>query len=309
MTESGNRLSGLIPIAPTPFTPDGDVDPAGLRSVVGYLLGAGVHGVAVLGMASEAYSLTEAERETVIATAAEAIDGRVPLVAGCSHQSSRAAASLARATEKAGAGVLMVMPPHMVKPGRDDLVDYFEAVAGAAGVPIMIQDNPNWTGVDLPIEVYARLAEIEGVRYAKVETRHPPTTIRGVRGAVGARLTILGGAAGNWLPEELASGSAGIMPGSLMPHVFVRVLDLWAGGERRAAGSLFNRYHPLIRISSQATLGIAMTKHLLWRLGVIADPGVRRPVHPLSEADRADLDAVCDDLDLLPVLRGEPFVA
>lgn len=303
----GAVLSGVVPIVPTPFTPEGDVDLAGLRSAVNYLLTARVQGIAVLGMASEAYSLTEAERRSVILTAAEAVEGRAPLVAGSSHNSSRAAAALARIAEEAGAQILMVMPPHIVRPAPEDMVDYFEAIAAAVDVPIMIQDNPGWTGVDLPIDLYVRLARLESVRYAKVETRHPPTTMRGLRGALGSRLPILGGAAGNWLLEELEGGAVGTMPGALMPQVYVRVLSLWAGGQRQAARSLFNRYHPLIRISATPVLGIAMTKYLLWRLGVIAHPGVRRPVHPLGEGDRADLDAVCNELDLLSVMRGDTF--
>lgn len=302
-------LSGVVPIVPTPFTPDGDVDLAGVRSVVKYLLTAGVQGIAVLGMASEVYSLTEAERRSVILTAAEAIEGKAPLVAGSSHNSSRAGAALARVAAEAGAQILMVMPPHIVRPGPDDIVDYFEAIAAAVSVPIMIQDNPGWTGVDLPIDLYVHLVRLDSVRFAKVETRHPPTTIRRLREVLGPRLPILGGAAGNWLLEELEGGAVGTMPGALMPQVYVRVLDLWAGGQRQAARTLFNRYHPLIRISATPSLGIAMTKHVLWRLGVIAHPGVRRPVHPLSEGDRADLDAVCNDLDLLSVLHGEPFAA
>ena len=64
-------LSGVFPIVPTPFSDDGALDIESLRRVIGYLVDAGVHGLAVLGVASEVYALTDAERMTIVETAAE----------------------------------------------------------------------------------------------------------------------------------------------------------------------------------------------------------------------------------------------
>jgi 4-hydroxy-tetrahydrodipicolinate synthase len=285
-------VRGIVPIVPTPFSDDGAVDLASLRRLVDHLIDAGVHGLAVLGVASETYALTDAERLAVIETAADQTAGRVPLLAGNSHASGEAAASLARAAEAAGAEMLLVMPPHFVKPTARTLVDYFAAVAQAVEIPLMIQDNPGWTSVQISIPVFRELAELPNVTHAKIEVPHPPTKMREVRAAVGDRFTILGGLAGNWLLEELAAGCVGTMPAAIMPETYVAVWERWEAGDADGARELFDRNHPLIRVTAQQSVGFAMTKHLLWKAGVIASPRVRNPLPQLSPDDLADLEAV-----------------
>jgi 4-hydroxy-tetrahydrodipicolinate synthase len=296
-------LSGVVPIVPTPFHADGSLDGASLRRVVDYLVAAGVHGLAVLGVASEVWALTDAERRAVVEAAVGEARGRLPVVAGCSYASGQAAAAAARELADAGADALMVMPPHFVKPTAATLLQYYELVAAAVDVPLMIQDNPGWTGVEIPVDAYRELAGVGGIEYAKVEVPHPPTKIRAVRAAVPDGVTLLGGLAGNWLLEELAAGSRGTMPASLMPQIYVQVWDLWQSGDHAAARSLFDRYHPAIRVTAQPTAGFAMVKHLLWRIGVLEAPAVRNPLNQLTAADQADLEAVVDGLGLLELMR------
>ena len=294
---------GLIPIVPTPFTVSGELDLPSLRRVVDYLIDAGVDGIAVLGVASEVYSLTDAERHKVIETAVNQAAGRLPVLAGSSHNSGEAAAAVARDAAGAGADGLLVMPPYFVKPTLGALAGYYRAIAAAVELPIMIQDNPAWTGVTLPIETYRELSDTPSIVYAKIEVPHPPTKIREVRLALGDRYTILGGQAGNFLLEELEAGAVGTMPAAIMPQVYARVLEDWNKGDKAGARAIFNRYHPAIRVTAQQSVGFAMVKHLLWTLGVIASPRVRNPLRQLSDADRRDLEAVIDDLDLRTVMR------
>jgi 4-hydroxy-tetrahydrodipicolinate synthase len=298
-------IRGIVPIVPTPFAENGALDLASLRRVVDYLVVAGVHGLAVLGVAGEIYALTDAERLAVVETAVDQAAGRLPVLAGSSHASAEAAAVVAHDAASAGADALLVMPPSFVKPGDAALVEYYAAVAAAAGVPVMVQDNPAWTAVTIPVTVYRELAAIEGVDYAKVEVPYPPAKVREVREAVGDRLTILGGLAGNWLFEELAAGAVGTMPATIMPEVYLRIWEAWEAGDHGGARALFDRYHPVIRITSQQSVGFAMVKNLLWRLGVIATPRVRNPLRPLAAADLASFDAVLASVGLLPPRRSE----
>lgn len=298
-------LRGLIPIVPTCFDDDGRLDLPGMGRVVDYLVEVGVHGVAVLGMASEVYSLTDAEREAVITTAAERLERRVPLVVGCSHNSGQAVSQAAVSAFKAGADALMVMPPSMGDASTTVIKEYYVAAAEATDLPIMIQDNPAWTGVHLPIGLYADLCETATIRYAKIETRHPPSTISTLRAAVGDRLAVMGGQAGNWLPEELERGVVGTMPAAIMPQVYLRVLQLWQAGQRTQARAVFHRYHPLIRVTGFPGAGIPMSKVLLAELGLIASPAVRAPLSPLSAQDRDDLLTTMAELNVVDVMRGQ----
>lgn len=297
-------FSGVVPIMPTPFDETGGLDIESLLSLTEFLIGSGVDGIAVCGVASEGYALTDVERRNVIETVSRASAGLVPVLAGAGHHSAEAGAQLAREAEAAGADGLLVMPPHFVKPTDSSLVQYFSAIDAAVGIPIMIQDNPQWTGVALSVDLLSQLAELPNVASVKVESVHPPSKMRQLRLRIGDGLDLYGGLAGNWLPEELACGSSGTMPAALMPSVFAGIWHTWKRGDQAAARQLFHRYHPAIRVTAQQSVGFAMVKWLLYQLEVIKTPRVRSPLQPLSEEDLRDLLTVCDELELLDVMKG-----
>jgi 4-hydroxy-tetrahydrodipicolinate synthase len=58
-------LHGVLPIALTPFTDDGDVDLAGIDALAEHYLASGADGLTVLGIMGEAHKLADAERFAV----------------------------------------------------------------------------------------------------------------------------------------------------------------------------------------------------------------------------------------------------
>ena len=89
-------LRGIIPILLVPFDASGDIDEISLRRVVRFELEGGVHGIGINGFASEAYKLTDAERERTVQIVADEVAGSVPLVIGIAPGSTRAAQHQAR---------------------------------------------------------------------------------------------------------------------------------------------------------------------------------------------------------------------
>jgi len=76
------RLRGVWNILPTPFTDDGALDDAGIRSLVDFVAGTGVDGLTVLGVMGEVTRLSDDERTRVIGTAIRHAAGRVPICVG-----------------------------------------------------------------------------------------------------------------------------------------------------------------------------------------------------------------------------------
>ena len=61
---SASRIhAGIFPIAPTPFTDAGDLDPTGARRVLDCMIDQGVDGICVLANYSEQFLLTDDEPE------------------------------------------------------------------------------------------------------------------------------------------------------------------------------------------------------------------------------------------------------
>ncbi len=144
MTKSGAH-TGVFPIAPTPFAENGDVDLDGQRRVLDCMVDQGVDGICILANYSEQFLLTDAERDTLTDLCLSHVAGRVPVIVTCSHFSTRIAAERADKAAKAGATMLMMMPPYHGTGLRADetgMLEHFARVADAAGIPIMVQDAP-----------------------------------------------------------------------------------------------------------------------------------------------------------------------
>src|SRR4051794_22001259 len=175
------RFEGIIPAVTTPFDRAGEVDGAALESNVRAYVDAGVHGLVATGTMGEAGSLTREERAAVVAAVVRAADGRVPVVTGVSAGTAAQVLAYAADAGEAGADALMLLPPLGYRADPDELVAYYAAVAGASGMPVMAYNNPEASGVDLPVELIARLGrEVPGVVAIKEcsgDTRRIPALV------------------------------------------------------------------------------------------------------------------------------------
>jgi 4-hydroxy-tetrahydrodipicolinate synthase len=276
----GGPLAGILPIVPTIFGDDGELDDGGQRATVDFLLRAGVHGMVVLANASEGYAVTDAERARVIACVVRQAAGRVPVVATCNHPSTVGAVRYAREAEELGADAVMLLPPFFGQwaSDLDGIARHVEALSRATTVPLILQDHP-LSGIAMPARFLADLARrVDRLGYFKVEAAGAPAKIGQVlRIGEGAVQGAFGGIGGILFLEELEQGAAGTMPSSLLPAVFVRVLDLYRRGETRAASDLFAQYLPLITFETHLG-GYRAAKELLALGGTIRSPLVRGPI-------------------------------
>ncbi len=248
-------LQGVLPITLTPFTDDGDVDEASIDSLVEDYLGAGAHGLTILGIRGEAAKLLDDERERVLRRYVGATAGRVPVVAGVSARATRMSLDYARRAEDAGAAAVMLAPPDNTK-NLDLVFEHFRRVADAVSVPVVVQDEPVNTGVTMPAPFLVRLLdEIEGCRYLKLEETPTLPKITAVRSKVSSPVGIFGGLGGVYLYEELLRGADGIMTGFGFPQVLVRTYELFVAGDRTGAQEHFFRHLPLIRYEAQLGVG------------------------------------------------------
>jgi len=281
------KLEGVYPILLTTFLDDGSLDLDSQRRLIHHLLEAGAHGLGLFGNASEGYTLSGDERRQLLGLITHEVNGCVPLVASSGHTGTHVAVELSRESEALGADALMVLPPYYLKTDGEGLIHYYGEISQAVKIPIMVQDAPALTTVAMPPSLLVRMArEIPGVRYVKVEAAPTSPKFSAVAREAGDKLVLFGGLNGNFYLEELARGSRGVMPGSDMIDLFVRVWDCWHGGRREEAWDIFTQMLPLIRFELQPGLGVSAMKHNLKAAGVIKSSRVR---HPTSTLDREAL--------------------
>src|SRR5260370_40059132 len=141
--------SGVFHILATPFREDGALDVAGLPRLIESALATGVNGLTILGIAGEAHRLTDEERRRVVETVVKEVRGRVPVAGGGSASGTHLATAFSRMAHEHGADALMVAPPTGLK-NLDAVAEYYRTVAAATGLPIVPQDEPVTTHVDMP---------------------------------------------------------------------------------------------------------------------------------------------------------------
>jgi len=295
----------VYPIAPTTFDEDSALDLASQRRVIDFLIDAGVDGICILANYSEQFALADDERDLLMRTILEHVAGRVPVIVTTSHYSSRVAAVRSRRAQELGARMVMLMPPYhgaTIRPGEEGTVVYFQAVADAIDIPIIIQDAPV-SGVALPPAFLAQLiAEIDAVRLVKVEVTGTAAKLRALLAQAGPALEgPFDGEEGITLLADLDAGATGTMASSMIPDVLGRVVRLYISGWRDEAATLYERYLPLINYENRQC-GLLATKALMKEGSIIASEAVRAPTPALHPATRAGLVELARQRDPL-ILR------
>jgi 2-keto-3-deoxy-L-arabinonate dehydratase len=275
--------AGIFPIVNTTFDEHGELDIKSQLAVVNFLIECGAHGIALFGNASEGYALSDAEKAELLPIILKEVRRRVPVFVSTGHTGTHPAVALSKAAEAAGADGLMILPPYLLKPTAQDLVGYYTAISNAVSIPIMIQDAPLLTGVNIgPAQMAQMAREGKQVRYVKVEAPPTPMKVTEVHQAAGDSLIIFGGLNGHFLIEELQRGARGTMPGGDMTDMFVRVWNLYKAGQVAEARAEFNQYLPLIRFELQPGLGVSAMKHNMLAGGIIKSATVRPPTRALD---------------------------
>jgi 4-hydroxy-tetrahydrodipicolinate synthase len=289
-------LRGILPVLQIPFRGAGAgqvIDDDSLRAEVDFCIAAGVDGLVVPALASEFMVLAPEERQDIVATVIDQTRQRVPVVANVAAASVQEAVLYARHAREAGAAAVMALPPYVRRPGPDGVFAYYQAIAEAARLPIVIQNAPPPLGMNLPSALVNRLVdEIDCIAYVKEERLPPGHHMSDVLAGASSRLRgVFGGTAGLYIPSELARGAIGCMPSAAIPDVLVDIYRAYVGGDVARARALHQQALPLLTMEMSVLM--AVSKEVLVRRGVFAGTGMRDPEFPVLDGnDLAELDAL-----------------
>lgn len=290
MLDRKPELGGVLPVLVTPFHDDGVIDEDSLRRQIEFELDTGVDGVVLFGLVGEGFKLSDAERDRVMAVAAETIAGRAPLVVAVEHNGTAAAADRARRAADLGATALMAMPPSFQSSGRASLVDYFTVVSGATDLPLVVQDAPRASGVVMDVDLLAQLyRDVPHLVGVKVEAPPTPSKMAALRSRPGCEaMVLLGGMGGRSFLPELAAGATGTMIGPAFPEPFRRVLEATREGDRELATHEFHKVLPLLCLAEGNDAVTHGHKALLHAAGIIAAARVREPTGGVDDRMMTD---------------------
>lgn len=281
MSEFTNELFGVVPIIPTPFTENEEIDEDALRNLIDFAIAGGIKAVCLPAYASEFYKLTDDEKLQVVRVAVDHAAGRLKIVAQSNHPSLRVAIKLAQANVKAGADVVSLAVPRIFSLPESSLKQYLsEFLQSIPDTPVLIQDfNPG--GSSISVEFIKELMdENPNFKYLKLEEPLCAPKFESIIKATKGKVGLFEGWGGLYMLELVPIGIRGVMPGLAVSDILQRVFDLRRNGEDGKAFDLFEKVMPQIFFSLQnMELFHYAEKELLIARGVLSNSIARKAAY------------------------------
>jgi dihydrodipicolinate synthase/N-acetylneuraminate lyase len=278
---------GVIPAATTQFDERLAVDIPATRRVQDALVRDGVHGMIVIGTVGENNSLERDEKLAVIASAAEAADGRIPVIAGVSELTTPRACAFAEAAQKAGATGLMVLPAMVYVPAEHELEAHFRAVAASSSLPVMLYNNPPAYRVSIGGRTLANLADVPNIVAVK-ESAPDPRRFTDLYNMCGDRYVLFAGLDDVAL-EGLVLGARGWVSGltNVFPRESIALWDAVQRSDLATALKIYRWFMPLLHLDAEHDLvqSIKLAEAVMGR----GSERVRMPRMPLQGERRAEV--------------------
>lgn len=276
--------SGIYPILYAYFSARNTLDRDAMRRQLQCCLDCGANGIAVLGLITEVGSLTVAEREQVIAWAAEDINGQVPLAATIAGNTSEAQIALAKSAVASGADWLILQPPADSKPSEPELMRFFGKIMDSVDVPVGIQNFPEVLGVGLSADNVGDLHR-QHANFTVMKGEGPVYQIRRYMEASDGAIGIFNGRGGLELPDNLRAGCAGIIPAPDVADVQVAMFKAFEEGNLQRLDQLYAATLPYVVFVMQSIyFALVYGKRLTaQRMNIRADPTPRHQLVPLDE--------------------------
>jgi 4-hydroxy-tetrahydrodipicolinate synthase len=291
------KITGIVPVLPTPFDPEQHIDCPSLKRLVRFCAKNGFSAICLPAYAGEFYKLSEFERTQVVECAIEAADGDIQVIAQSNHYAGLHAASIASANEQRGADAVSVAVPRMFEISEADVYQFVVEVAAVTSLPVLVQDfNPG--GPTMSAETAKRLhADFPNFRYLKLEQPLMAPKVAEILEATDGGVQVLEGWGGMYLLEGIAAGICGAMPALGVADILQRVYDLATADGRDAAMDLFQEVLPYLAFSLQnMELLLQMEKRLLVRRGLVQHDTVRQTTLTLDPHTDKYVDFLIDRL-------------
>jgi len=291
----------------TPFRADGSIDDAALQALVNWQIESGIDFIVACGSTGEAATLEEEEWLHTVRLVIEAAAGRVPVWAGCTHNSTKVLLRLAgRLRQVYGVSAVLSANPYYNKPSQEGQFQHFLALAKAVDpLPVVVYNVPGRTAANLEPQTVARLAEAAPNIQAIKESSGKLPQIAELVHILPRGFKIFSG------DDNMALGTVGVgghglisVASNEIPAEMSRMIRAALSNNWAEAREIERRFWPLIEANFWDSNPVPV-KTVLNLMGRTTDV-MRLPLVPASAALRARLERLAGELGLL---KAVPAVA
>jgi 4-hydroxy-tetrahydrodipicolinate synthase len=299
MLAKAMELRGCGTALVTPFHPDTTIDVEALSALVEWQIASGIQFLVACGTTAETPSLSDREALDVVRIVVRVAAGRVPVIAGCTHNATREAVERAKAMAAIrGLDGILTANPYYNKPTQEGQFQHFQAIAQAVPLPVVIYNIPGRTACNLEPATLVRLAQAcPNLCAVKESSGNLQQITELIHALDGKDVSVLAGD-DNIALAAIAIGAAGLVsvasneiPAAMQQMICAALADDWP-----KARALHRKYYPLMLANFWET-SPGPVKHILARMGRIA-PVWRLPMVPPSANVASRLDALIASMNL-----------
>lgn len=289
-------IRGSLVALVTPFR-DGGIDENALQQMAGWHVEKGTHGIVPVGTTGESATLTEKEHCRVIELVVQAIDGRIPVVAGAGSNNTQEAIFYNERAHAYGADAALHVAGYYNRPSQEGLFRHFEALNKLSKIPIFVYNIPPRATVDILPDTMSRIAALSnvvGVKDATADLSRPVHE----RMLIDGEFSFLSGEDATAVAYNAAGGNGCIsVTANIAPALCAEMQTACRDGDFKKAASIQDSLMPL-HLALFTEPNPAPAKYAASLLGH-CDEFCRLPMVPLMDRSRAAIRMAMTDLGLI----------
>jgi 4-hydroxy-tetrahydrodipicolinate synthase len=290
-------FAGTFTALVTPFKND-QVDEAAFAQLIEAQIAAGITGIIPVGTTGESPTLSHEEHRRVIELGVKFAAGRCQVIGGTGSNSTSEAVAMTVEAEKLGCDGALLIAPYYNKPSQEGLFRHFSKIAEATKLPLVLYSIPGRCGIEIGVEVTARLAKAFPNIVAMKEAGGTVERVSALRAAVPEPFTILSGDDSLTLPF-MSAGAVGVISvaSNIVPADVVALVNAARAGDYAKAREIHFRLYPLFKDLFIEPNPVPI-KHALAAQGRMT-PDVRLPLCEMGSATAAKLMATLRELNIV----------
>lgn len=291
-------FKGLGTAMITPFDADGAVDYSALEKIVDGQLKGNVDALFVCGTTGEPPTMNAAEREKVIKSVIDQVNGKIPVFVGTGSNDCAHAVELSKHAQEMGADGVLAVTPYYNKCTQDGLYLYYKAINDAIDIPIVAYNVPGRTGVNMKSETVERLTSLKNVKGVKEASGNIAQILETSRRIRGSQINLYSGDDCIAVPIMSVGGSGLISVASnAIPSIMSEMIHAWLDGDHAKALDMQMKYQPFFDAMFLEVNPIPVKTACA--LLDMCKPYMRLPLTTLTDGNREKLEKIMKDLAIL----------
>lgn len=291
-------LEGIFPVLVVPFKENREIDYDSFRNLINFVYDKKVDGIMLFGLGSEFYKISDEESYKLTEILIEVNKGRGKIIIGVGRPGTENTIKQAKFCQMSKVDALIIFPPYCVPINARQLFDHYVDVSSSVDIPIIIQDSPIYSGVNMDIGFFVELnKKCENIKYAKIENKLSGPKISQLIEGTEGRLKIFAGKGGTHFYEHLLRGVCGLMPGCSIIELFVEIYKKHKENKHKEAEEIFEDIATFLYLEDQdIEYFVASEKMVLKYRKVINGYFSRKPGTILDELSK---DILLNKLNIL----------